>query len=185
MTDRELLALYAARDERAIAETEARYGKICRETARRILGSSEDAEEIVNDVLLRAWKSVPEDQPEKLLPYLKVMTRNLATNRLDRYTAKRRQGDRHTAVLDELSECLAAPESVDDALDKRLLTQAVQRFLQTLSEDAQAVFLLRYYYVLPLTDIAAQRGIGLSRVKVLLHRTRKKLRTFLEQEGFL
>lgn len=185
MTDRELLALYAAKDERAIAETDAKYGKICRQTARSILGSAEDAEEIVNDVLLRAWRNVPAGQPEKLLPYLKIMTRNLATNRLDRYTAKRRQGERNSAVLDELSECIAAPESVDDALDRRLLAEAVQRFLHTLSEEARAVFLLRYYYVLPVADIAAQRGIGISRVKVMLLRSRKKLRAYLEQEGFL
>ena len=185
MTDRDLLALYTAHDERAVAETDARYGKLLRQTARRILGSKEDAEEIVNDVLMRAWRCIPEEPPEKLLPYLTVMTRNLATNRLDRYTAKRRQGERSPAVLDELSECLAAPESVDDAVDQRLLAEAVQRFLHTLPEDARAVFLLRYYYVLPLADIAAQRGIGLSRVKVLLMRTRKKLRAYLEQEGFL
>ena len=47
------------------------------------------------------------------------------------------------------------------------------------------MFILRYWYCLPVSEIAAEVGGGASRVKMTLMRTRKKLRACLEQEGYL
>lgn len=187
MKDRELLDLFLRRDERAIAETDAKYGKACRRIARELLGSCEDAEEIVNDVLMQAWTAFAkaENHPQKLYAYLAAVTRNLSTNRLDRYTAKRRAGDRSAAVLEELAECIAAPETTEQSVDRRLLADAVRRFLDTQPEESRAIFLLRYHYAMPVKQIAKLRGIGESKVKVMLLRTRKKLRSRLEQEDLL
>ena len=59
MEDRTLVELYWARDPRALSETAAKYGTYCREIARNILGSVEDAAECVNDTYLHAWNSIP------------------------------------------------------------------------------------------------------------------------------
>ena len=53
MEDREIVALYLNRDERALVESETKYGKYCRTIARNILQNREDALECCNDVLLR------------------------------------------------------------------------------------------------------------------------------------
>ena len=45
MTEQELLALYHARSEEALAETQALYGAYCRAIALRILGNEEDTQE--------------------------------------------------------------------------------------------------------------------------------------------
>lgn len=187
MTDRELLALFAQKDERAITETDAKYGKRCRRIAYALLGNHEDAEEIVNDVLMQAWEHLArkQEQPQMLSAFLAAVTRNLSTNRLDRYTAQRRAGDRAPAVLEELAECIAAPETVEQAVDKRLLAETIRSFLDTLPEEPRAIFLLRYHYAIPVRSIAALRGISESKVKVTLLRTRKKLRRHLEQEELL
>lgn len=187
MTERELLDLFLQRDERAIAQTDAKYGKSCRRIAFDLLGSREDAEEIVNDVWMQAWTAFAraENHPQKLYAYLATVTRNLSTNRLDRYTAKRRAGDRGAAVLEELADCIAAPETTEQTVDQRLLADAVRRFLDALPEEPRAIFLLRYHYAMSVQGIAELRGIGESKVKVTLLRTRKKLRRFLEQEDLL
>ena len=44
-------------------------------------------------------------------------------------------------------------------------------------------FVCRYWYLDPIEDIAKQFGFTKSKVKSMLHRTRKKLRTYLEKEG--
>ena len=54
MDDKELIRLYQARDERAITESEQKYGSFLRRIALNLLGSPEDAEECVNDALLAA-----------------------------------------------------------------------------------------------------------------------------------
>ena len=185
MTDTELLTLFIRQDERAVTETQNKYGRICRNIAFGLLGSREDAEEIFNDVLMRAWKILPKEQPKKLLSFLAVMTRNLATNRLDQYTAQRRGGSAQNAVLEELAECVAAPGSVEQTVDAKLLDDALVRFLDALPQEQRSIFVLRYYYSLPLQDIAEQRQISLSKVKVTLMRLRKKLNQYLTEEGFL
>lgn len=185
MTDAELLALYQKRDEQAIKETNIKYGRLCRHIAHGILGSAEDAEEITNDVLMRAWDVIPHEQPKNLAAFLAVMTRNLSTNRLDQYTAQRRGGGHRPAVLDELAECVASAETVEHTVDARLLDDALRRFLDGLSAEQRTVFVLRYYYALPLPDIAEQKQIGVSKVKVMLMRLRKRLSEYLKKEGFL
>ncbi len=49
MTEQELLALYHARSEEALAETQALYGAYCRAIALRILGNEEDTQECLGD----------------------------------------------------------------------------------------------------------------------------------------
>ena len=55
MEDESIIELYFDRDERALRETEAKYGPLCRQVANNILGSPQDAEECVNDVYLALW----------------------------------------------------------------------------------------------------------------------------------
>ena len=60
MEDREIVALYHARDEGAISETAAKYGAFCLRIALNLLGIREDADECVNDTWLAAWRRMPE-----------------------------------------------------------------------------------------------------------------------------
>lgn len=185
MQDSELIALFEQRDERAISGTEAKYGRICRKIAREILGSRQDAEEIVNDVLMQTWNAIPPEKPRKLFAYLAAVTRNLSTHRLDERNAQRRGGGHTPAVLDELNECIASPESVEQTVDRRQLKAAIQHFLDTLPAEQRILFVLRYNYVLPIKEIAKRQGIGESKVKVTLLRIRNKLHDYLEKEGLL
>ena len=68
MDDKKIIELFFARDEKAISETEKKYGKLARYVASNILSSREDAEECVNDALLALWNSIPPDTPEPFCP---------------------------------------------------------------------------------------------------------------------
>ena len=63
MNDAEIIELYFARSEDAIRESEKKYAGYCRSISYGIVGSHEDAEECVNDTLLRAWNSIPPNRP--------------------------------------------------------------------------------------------------------------------------
>ena len=65
MDDKRIIELFFARDEKALAECESIYGKYCESIAKNILGSDEDAEEVFNDTLLRAWNSIPPKKPNR------------------------------------------------------------------------------------------------------------------------
>ena len=70
MTDADIVTLYWARDEQAIAQTAQKFGAYCRKIAMNLLGSQEDAEECENDTWMAAWNSMPQNRPDKLAPYL-------------------------------------------------------------------------------------------------------------------
>lgn len=184
MDDAGILALYLARDERAVRETADKYGPYCRTVAGRILEDPQDAEECVNDAWLRAWNAIPPDRPERLGAYLTKIVRNLA---LDRYRAGRsgkRGGGELTAVLDELAQCCPAPEDAESACLARELEERINRFVRTLPEREGNVFIRRYFFAEPTADIARRYGLTRHHVHVILGRTRQKLRRELNQEGF-
>lgn len=184
MEDNELLRLYLTRNELAIEATEAAYGAYCHAIACRILGSEEDAEETVNDTWLRAWNSIPPQQPRSFRAYLAKLTRNLAFDRCRRQTAEKRGGSGLCAALDELDQCLSSGETAESALDAKELRASIERFLDTLSSREEEIFLRRYFYIEEIADIGPRLGLKESNVLTILSRTRKKLKTHLTKEGY-
>ena len=66
MEDTEIIDLYWKRDERAIEETDRKYGKYCHTVANNVLNDYEDSQECVSDTWLRAWNSMPPQRPSVL-----------------------------------------------------------------------------------------------------------------------
>ncbi len=185
MEDREILALYNARDERALRETSVKYEALCMTVAYNILGSREDAEEIFSDALLRLWNAIPPAEPQSLGAYLLTAVRNAARDRLSYMQAERRGGKELTAALGELSEVIPSPESGEQMLDSLVLRDAVSRFLAALPDDARDLFLRRYWLCLSIPETAAVTGSTVGCVTMSLARTRRKLKAFLEKEELL
>ena len=77
MDDKQIIDLYWARSESAIAETGKKYGKLCHRIAFNILANAQDSEECVSDTYLKAWSVIPPKRPVKLSTFLGKITRNL------------------------------------------------------------------------------------------------------------
>ena len=58
-------------------------------------------------------------------------------------------------------------------------------FLKALPATERCIFLRRYWYMDSIPTIAEHYGFSRSKVTSMLHRTRGKLRTVLEQEGYI
>lgn len=184
LRDEQIIELYWARDQRAIAETERSYGALCRGLARRILRSAEDAEECVNDGYLRLWNRIPPERPDSLSAFLSRIVRNLCVDRLRQAGAAKRGGRAVTVSLHEL-DWVTGRGSVESGLLAEELGRAVDRFLRTQPEEARNVFLRRYYFFDSRAEIAERYEISAARVSVVLSRTRKRLRAYLNEEGLL
>jgi RNA polymerase sigma-70 factor (ECF subfamily) len=182
MEDQEIIGLFWRRSENAIVETDRKYGKLCFQTAFRILGSREDSEECVSDTYLRAWEAIPPQKPDVLPAFLCRITRNLALNRYEKLNSAKRGRGVVPVALEELSECIPDPNTVEREVDNRMLGLLLNQFLASLPMEARKVFLLRYWELVSVREIAKRLGISESKVKVSLYRTRGKLRKFLEQE---
>ena len=185
MLDCEIVALYWQRDERAITETDRKYGAFCRRVALNILSLREDAEECVNDTYHAAWNAMPDKRPERLGLFLGCLTRHAAISRLRAEQSQKRGGAEIELMLDELAEVLPAEGDPAREAESRELGEAIKRYVNSLDETGRHVFLGRYFYGLPVTTIAARCGFTESKTKSLLHRLRVRLRKHLEKEGLL
>lgn len=183
MEDRAIIDLYWARQERAIWETERKYGIYCRTIAENITKNRQDAEECVNDTWLRAWNVMPPQRPGILPAFLGRITRNLALDRYKAFHTEKRGGGQLPLVLEELSECLTGGVSPEQLLEEAELSRILDRFLRSLPEKEGCVFLRRYWYADTTLEIARRYRMSEGTVKSMLHRTRKRLRSYLEQEG--
>lgn len=179
--DADLVARLWNREENALTEIQTLYGTYCRTVALGILHDEADADETVNDTLLAAWNSIPPHRPENLAGYLGKLCRRLSVTRLRQRTADKRGGGEVPLALDELSETVGdcALSDADEGL-----SEALDAFLRTLPETERRVFLCRYFYADSVKDVTARFGFGESKVKMMLLRTREKLRAYLQKEGY-
>ena len=183
MEDRKIVDLYWQRDENAIPETAAKFGGYCRTIAYNILSDAEDAEECLNDTWLRAWNTMPTNRPSKLAPYLGKLSRWISLTRLREKTSLKRGGGETALVLDELAEAVDSGADVEKAVELKELNAALRRFLKSLGETERQVFLARYWFIASIAEIAEKFGFSESKVNSMLHRTRKKLLSYLKEEG--
>lgn len=184
MKDEEIVSLFERRDEEAITAAQQKYGRYCLTIANRIVFSPETGEECLNDALHSAWTSIPPQRPKNLKLYLAALTRNHALNRREKETAQKRGGTEADAAFEELSECLASEQTPESAALEKELSGAVNRFLATLPEKQRNVFLRRYFFIEDTQTIAKRYAMRESNVLLILSRTRKKLKNFLQTEGF-
>ncbi len=176
MDDKRIIELYFARDEKAIEETSAKYGALCRKIAMNILGNDLDAEECENDTYLSLWRSIPPTRPGRLSAYVAKIVRNHALRRLEYMNAQKR----HAVLLpaDELAEAIG--EEADYAAED--LAKTISEFLRGVSADERRVFVRHYFSLESLEAIAADEGFTVAKIKSMLFRMRKKLRVYLEKE---
>lgn len=183
MDDRQIIELYWARSEKAITETAHKYSRYCHYIAYNILHSNEDSEECVNDTYLKAWDNMPPNRPNKLSAFLGKITRNLALHTYEKSHSQKRGAGQIPLVLEELNDCIPSQNNVEQAIDDMMLAETIDSFLAGLPTDTRKIFVQRYWYLMPVKDIAADFQITESKVKVTLFRTRNKLKQFLEKGG--
>ncbi len=184
MYDEKIIELFCDRNERAIRECMDAYGSYCRVVAAGILSDSGDIEEAVADTWLLAWNSIPPQQPQHLRLYLGRITRNRAISIWRKKHADSRGGGQVAVALEELGECIASKNAAEDSVSTKELQNAITKFLKSRPALHRQVFLRRYFYLEEIPAIACRYGLKEGNVRMILSRTRQKLRKYLIQEGY-
>lgn len=90
--DTDIIDHYWQRDQRAISESDEKYGAYCRAVAMNIVGDERDGEECVSDTWLAAWNTMPPKRPARLSAYFAAICRNSALNIIRREGQAKRGG---------------------------------------------------------------------------------------------
>ena len=182
MNDNEIISLFLRRDEKALSETKDKYGGKCYSIAYGILKNRQDAEETVSDALYAVWNSIPPDDPPVFCAYLYKTVRNKALCRFRDENRDKRSAE--TVPFDEIDEYIPDAFDTDEAVAANELTAHLNKFLSQLKERDRRIFVLRYFAEYSIAEISRQFGIGQSKTKMILMRTREKLREYLKKEGY-
>lgn len=162
-----------------VAELVDQYGRMVFATTYRILGRADEAEDALQEVFLKligVWDGrLRTATVRDWGAYLRVMATRSALSLL-RAKASRRFETR------QLNEHIAAPDNQESAVREKVeRMQCLRKALTSLPERDAAVFALRYFEDLSYEQVAHEMNISVSQVGVILHRTRKRLRTLVDE----
>ena len=177
--DHEIVALYHARNEKAIEISQKQYGTYCHTVSMNILHSQPDAEECVNDTWVAAWNSMPPKWPQNLCAYLGRLTRNISLNRLK---SLRREKRNHalTVAFEELEDVIPAP----DDTESEIICGWLNEYLSTLPRLDRQLFVGRYWYNHSVKELAKHYGMTANAATKRVTRAREGLRDFLIERGY-
>ncbi len=181
MTDEALFARVAARDQEALACLHDRYGGVLLAVAVRIVRDRAEAEEILTDVLLHAWRHAAAFDPARgsAAGWLVMLCRSRAIDRLR--SRARRESARAALALGRTDAPGAEPPAGDPerSAEVALKRRRIRAALSDLTDRQREAIDLAYYGGLSHTEIAAKMGEPLGTVKTWIRQGLVKLRDSL------
>lgn len=154
----------------------------------KMLGSKEDAEDVVQETFLKAYRSIEKFydlEREEIIPLLVIYTKNTVRDYLRKHKNK---GRSILLVYDEDGE-EREYEIPDDAMSleetviNRENCKRMGSYIDALPESQRHVVLLKYKYVLKDREIAKLLGISETAVSSRLNRARDALRKMMGGES--
>lgn len=150
------------------------HGRFLYTVAYRLTGNHEDAQDLVQDVLIRVERGLATYRPGSLEGWLSRITTNAF---LDRVRAKKRRP--LDALPDDPERVLPASASADEALARAQLPHDVQAALLDLPEDYRAAVVLCDIVGFSYQEIAESLDLPVGTVRSRIHRGRGRLREVL------
>ena len=173
-TDGILAARAAEGDVRSFEVLVRRHGPLMRAYAARILGSTSDSDDVVQETFITAWERLPElNDPAATKAWLMRITSRKA---IDRIRARRQ--DQPLADWDLPAPESESPHRLAEAASQR---ERLTRALGTLSESQRECWTLREVGGHSYAEIAAELDLPASTVRGLLARARQKLMQEMEE----
>ena len=156
------------------------YGSYVYTIVNNSINGNEDIEEIVSDVFLALWQNREKIQEEAdLKPYLIVITKNLIKKK---YRDLKKNVS--TCDIDDLENVIASQMDISQIVENDEKKQIISNTIKHLQEEEKAIFTLYYYNNKMIKEIASYLKISTTKVKVSLHRIRKKVKKELMKRGY-
>ena len=183
MLDDEIVALYWAREARAIEETDKKYGNYLYKIVNRILVNREDSLECVNDTYLKTWNAIPPTMPKIFRAFLAKTARNTAVDRYKEAKRQKRIPVELCEPLDDFEGFLTSKIGAEEELEAKEIGHVITRYLDSLSNRKMYIFFSRYYFAMPIAEIAGRVGVSESTINKEIATMKKELKKLLVDEG--
>lgn len=177
ISDDALMVLFSNGDADAASTLAYRHTPHVLALAYRMLGDQAEAEDVVQDALMRLWKIAPDwrQGEAKVSTWLYRVASNLCTDRLRKHAGKRR-----TADINSVAEPADGAPSVEASLIGKDRADALQNALKMLPERQRQAVSLRFLQELSNPEVAEVMEISVDAVESLLARGKRGLASALE-----
>ena len=180
-----LVAQLRAGDQAAFEQVVRAYGGRLLAVARRIVGSEEDARDVVQDAFMNAFKSLDRFEGNaKLSTWLHRIVVNAALMRLR--TRKRKPEQNIETMLPSFLDdghheerFQSWDEPIDKIMERAENRELVRKQIDALPEGYRTVLVLRDIEGLDTEETANVLGLSVNATKIRLHRARQALRSLL------
>jgi RNA polymerase sigma-70 factor (ECF subfamily) len=172
VTDSELIARVRRGELDAYTELVSRHRLSLERYAHHLLGCREDAEDALQETLLRAYRAIGQcQQPERFRAWVLRILINRCRTRLSR---------RDPFVSEAVAGDAIARLSSLDTSDGTAWREEIQRALGSIAPDQREAFLLKHVEELSYDEIAAITGATVSALKMRVSRACEHLRELLQ-----
>jgi len=177
LDDKELLELYnAGQKDRMFNELVRRYQKRIYWVARRMVKSHEDADDIAQDVFVKAYSALDNFRGDSnLYTWLYRIAVNLSINHL------RKQKVRNAVDIEDYIPFLAKDADQDRTMMRQENASMIEEAIATLPQKQRAVFIMRYYDEMPYEQISSILGTSVGGLKANFHHAVKKVAAFVKE----
>jgi RNA polymerase sigma-70 factor, ECF subfamily len=166
-----------AGDEKAVGEIYDRYGLMVYRLALKILGNSNDAEDLTQEVFVNFWQGANKYEPQRgaLSTFLAVVTRSRALNKLRQNKSRQNLAEQYGQNYPH-----SVPATGLDTAHLETLADRVGAALAQIPLEQRQTIELAYYGGLSQSTIANQLEIPLGTVKTRSRQGLLKLKTLLQ-----
>jgi RNA polymerase sigma-70 factor, ECF subfamily len=174
MTDETLVRRALDGDGRAFTALVDRHAGVCLRYATRMLGSVEDAEDVTQDSLYRAYRALPTYEHSTAF---RTWLMAIVINRCRSMLLYRGRREQRVRIDPDRVAAASVPSDVDSIMER----EAIDRALQDLDEELREAFLLKHVEQLTYDEMSEATGVGTSALKMRVKRACDRLRAALEE----
>ena len=182
MEDQKIIDLYTNREERAIHETDKKYGRLCTSISMGILNDIRDSEECVSDTWLTLWNQIPPKKPNPFKAYICRIIKNLSLKRYEYHHAKKRNSQ-YDLSLEELEECISKEQNVENQIELRELKWLIARFIENLPKEKRILISKKILVLQSVSEMARDYEITPKNMSVKLFKDQKRVKRISERGG--
>jgi len=141
---------------------------------RRIVVGHDDANDIVQEVFLKAWKALPDFRGDSgLFTWLYRIASNEALSFL------KKKKNRAMLALTDTEAYLESYQKTESFLSEHEIEIKIQKAINQLPEKQRLVFVLRYYQEMKYEEMAKVLDTSVGALKTSYHHAAKKIEKFI------
>lgn len=180
IADEQIIELYWRREEKAIQETDKKYGQFLFRIAYNILHERLDCEECQNDTYLGVWNAIPPTRPTVFPAFITQIMRRIAINRYKEKASKKRIPSELTISMEDVNGTLHGDNSVAVKYEMAEVGKIINNYVRELSDRQRYIFIDRFYLAESVETIATDLSISVPTVYREIDKIKHSLKLYLE-----